>query len=118
MSTVIAGLHWFWVPFCAALTCAGGSMLLDVLTGREPRTFHSEPYEEIAVLGGLMLLLGFWLANRFEHSGAIVVIVILTTMASVFFLRLTVVKYGLRSYRLREARSSRGASTAAPRGSC
>ncbi len=103
---LIAGLHWFWVPICAALTCAGGSMLLDVVTGREPRTFQGEPYEEIAVLGGLMLLLGFWLANKFEHSGAMVVAVILTTMASVFILRLTVVKYGLRSYRLREARAS------------
>lgn len=103
---LIAGLHWFWVPFCAALTCAGGSMLLDVLTGREPRTFQGEPYEEIAVLGGLMLLLGFWLANKFEHSGSIVVAVILTTMASVFILRLAVVKYGLRSYRLRELRTS------------
>ncbi|WP_072393223.1 ABC transporter substrate-binding protein [Hyphomicrobium sp. CS1BSMeth3] len=98
---LIAGLHWFWVPFCAALTCAGGSMLLDVVTGREPRTFQGEPYEEIAVLGGLMLLLGLWLANKFEHSQALVAAVILATMASVFVLRLCVVKYRLRSYRLR-----------------
>ncbi len=98
---LIAGLHWFWAPFCAALTCAGGSMLLDVVTGREPRTFQGEPYEEIAVLGGLMLILGLWLANKFEHSEALVVSIILATMASVFALRLLVVKYGLRSYRLR-----------------
>lgn len=77
------------------------AMLLDVVTGREPRTFQGEPYEEIAVLGGLMLILGLWLANKFEHSEALVVSIILATMASVFALRLLVVKYGLRSYRLR-----------------
>jgi hypothetical protein len=42
-----------------------------------------------------MLLIGLWLANKFEHSGAMVVGVILITMASVIVLRLAVVKYGL-----------------------
>lgn len=41
--------------------------------------------------------LGLWLANKFEHSGAMVAAVILTIMAIVFALRLTVVKYDLRS---------------------
>ena len=55
-----ADLNWWWMAICAALTCAGGGMLLDVVTGREPRTFQGEPYEEIAVFGALVLSLGLF----------------------------------------------------------
>ena len=44
---LMAGLGWYWIPFCAGLSCAGGGMLLDIVTGREPRTFQGELYEEI-----------------------------------------------------------------------
>jgi NitT/TauT family transport system substrate-binding protein len=82
------------------LTCAGGGMLLDVVTGREPRTFQGEPYEEIAVLGGLLMLAGLAVADRFEHEPQMVTGTILVTLVSVFALRMLVVTFGLRSYRL------------------
>lgn len=97
---LLAELNWVWIPFCAALTCAGGGMLLDIVTGREPRTFQGEPYEEIAIAGGLMLLLSLNVAGRFEHSPWIVTAAMLATMAVVFVARMLVVTRGWRSYRL------------------
>jgi NitT/TauT family transport system substrate-binding protein len=100
---LMAGLNWFWTLFCAALTCAGGGMLLDIVTASEPRTFQGEPYEEIAVIGGVLLLTGLLIANRFEHEPSIVTGTILLTLVSVFTLRMIVVAFGLRSYRLSAA---------------
>lgn len=97
---LLADLNWVWIPFCAALTCAGGGMLLDIVTGREPRTFQGEPYEEIAIAGGLFLLLSLNVADWFEHSSWIVTAAILVTMAMVFTIRALVVTRGWRSYRL------------------
>ena len=100
---LLAGLSWYWAAFCAALTCAGGGMLLDVVTGREPRTFQGEPYEEIAVVGGLFLYVGLMVSNRFEQSEWLVTALIGATMILVFTLRMLVVRYGWRSYRLGKA---------------
>jgi uncharacterized membrane protein YeiH/ABC-type nitrate/sulfonate/bicarbonate transport system substrate-binding protein len=97
---LLADLNWVWIPFCAALTCAGGGMLLDIVTGREPRTFQGEPYEEIAIAGGLFLVLALNVADWFEHSAWIVTAAILATMAMVFVTRMLVVTRGWRSYRL------------------
>lgn len=97
---LLAGLSWYWAAFCAALTCAGGGMLLDVVTGREPRTFQGEPYEEIAVVGGLFLYAGLMVANNFEHAEWLVTALICATLLLVFTLRMLVVRYGWRSYRL------------------
>jgi uncharacterized membrane protein YeiH len=95
-----AGLAWFWVPICAALTCSGRGMLLDIVTGREPRTFQGEPYEEIAVCGGLFMYGGLLLAGQFEHSNWLITAVIVMTLIGVFAARLAVVHYGWRSWRL------------------
>jgi uncharacterized membrane protein YeiH len=97
---LVADLSWFWIPFCAALTCAGGGMLLDVVTGREPRTFQGEPYEEIAILGGFILMLGLEVADAFEHAAWMVTAAIVVALVSVFAIRLVVVRTGWRSYRL------------------
>lgn len=97
---LMADLVWYWVPFCAALTCAGGGMLLDIVTGREPRTFQGEPYEEIAVCGGLLLFVLLLIANRYEYAEWLATAAILTTIAAVFAARVAVVRYGIRSYRL------------------
>lgn len=101
---LLAGLSWIWVPFCAALTCAGGGMLLDIVTGREPRTFQGEPYEEIAIIGGLFLFVALLFADRFEHSPWIVTATIIATIALVFSIRMLVIVYRLRSYRLGQNR--------------
>ncbi|BAT58707.1 putative thiamine biosynthesis protein [Variibacter gotjawalensis] len=100
---IIAGLPWYWAPFCAALSCAGGGMLRDIVTGREPRTFLGEPYEEIAVVGSLALFGMLLFASRYEHADWMVTAAILVTMVSVFAARMSVVLLGWRSYRLGSA---------------
>ncbi len=97
---LIANLAWYWMPICAALTCAGGGMLLDVVTGREPRTFLGEPYEDIAILGSLLLYLCLKIANHYEHSPWIVTASIILTFCAVYAARMTVVMLGVRSFRL------------------
>ena len=84
---ILAGLAWIWAPFCAALTCAGGGMLMDVITGREPRTFKGVPYEEIAVGGGFVLLAGLALADRHEHASWLVGASLISAMVFVFCVR-------------------------------
>ena len=81
-------------------------MLLDVVTGREPRTFQGEPYEELAVLGGLLLYGCLLIANHYEHSPWIVTAAILLTLALVYAARMAVIVYGLRSYQLGGRRHS------------
>jgi len=94
-----ADLGWWWMVICAALTCAGGGMLLDVVTGREPRTFQGEPYEEIAVLGALLLIAGLLIADRFETLSWPVLVALVMCWWFVFLCRQIVVKHNLRSWR-------------------
>lgn len=107
---LLAGLNWVWIPFCAALTCSGGGMLLDIVTGREPRTFKGEPYEEIAVVGGMFLFGVLLFADGFEHSPWIVTAAIVAAIALVFSIRMLVIVYRLRSYRLGQGRIVRSLS--------
>lgn len=65
---LIAQLSWYWVPFCAALSCTGGGLLQDVLMNREPSAFRSRLFEEIAIVTALSLLLVLLLANQLEQS--------------------------------------------------
>lgn len=94
-----AELNWWWMAICAALTCAGGGMLLDVVTGREPRTFQGEPYEEIAVLGALVLTLGLLIADQFETLQWPVFAAMVVSWSMVFTCRQLVVRHNLRSWR-------------------
>lgn len=55
MLALAAGMAWFWAPICAALSCAGGGVLRDVLVNQEPHTFKGVIYEEAAIVGGLVL---------------------------------------------------------------
>jgi NitT/TauT family transport system substrate-binding protein len=105
---LMAGLGWYWIPFCAGLSCAGGGMLLDIITGREPRTFQGELYEEIAAAGGLILFAALLVANRYESVEWLVPASVIATWLLVFGTRLAVVRCGIRSYRF-------GASTAPAR---
>jgi len=97
---LVAGLTWYWVPICAAISSAGGGVLLTMVTARQPHTFQGEPYEEIAILGGLVMLGGLLIANYFEHAPWIVAVTILATLVMVFAVRMIVIRYGLRSFRL------------------
>ena len=94
-----AELNWWWMAICAALTCAGGGMMLDVVTGREPRTFQGEPYEEIAVFGALVLSLGLLIADQFETLQWPVFASMVVSWGAVFTCRQLVVRHNLRSWR-------------------
>lgn len=93
---IVANLEWFWVPVCAALTCAGGGMLLDIVTGREPRTFKGEPYEECAIAGGLLMIALLAFADAVPFVTDYIVGTILVVLVFVFCLRMAVVKTGFR----------------------
>ena len=75
-------------------------MLQDIVTGREPRTFLGEPYEEIAVGGGLLLYAGLCVANLFEYSEWVVTLSIAVTLIAVFAVRMLAIRKELRTYRL------------------
>jgi len=92
-------LGWWWMAICAALTCAGGGMLLDVVTGREPRTFQGEPYEEVAVLGSLVLIASLFIADHFETLAWPVLAAMVVSWWSVFLTRQLVIRHDLRSWR-------------------
>lgn len=93
---LLAELSWIWIPICAALTCAGGGMLSDIVTGREPATFRGEPYEELAIIGGMVMLLGLQIADAYEHITWIAPAVIIATMVLVFSMRMLVILFGIR----------------------
>ncbi|HEX7087933.1 MAG TPA: TRIC cation channel family protein [Vicinamibacterales bacterium] len=98
---LIAGLGWHWVPLCAAVTAAGGGLLLDVITARPPRAFGGgEPYEGVAIGGALLFLLLLRVAARYEHEPRLVTAAIVITLFVTYIARIVVIKFRIRSYRL------------------
>jgi uncharacterized membrane protein YeiH len=96
----LAQLSWWWLPVAAALTCSGGGVLMDVVSGREPRSFQGEPYEELAILGSLVLILLWSFAGRLEPLTWPVTAAMACSWWLVFLSRLLVVRLGWRSWRL------------------
>ncbi|MEI7530439.1 MAG: TRIC cation channel family protein [Betaproteobacteria bacterium] len=94
--SISADMPWFWVPALAALTCAGGGMLRDIVINQEPMTFKGVIYEEAAVIGGIFIVAGLILSNNYEHSSIPVYLTIFSGMALIVFLRLIVYHFGLR----------------------
>jgi len=74
MVALNANVPWVWVPFFAAISCAGGGLLLDIVTNIHPRSFRGRPFEneERGVLSGVTLLLFLWGANQFESPSLLV----------------------------------------------
>lgn len=97
---IVAQLAWFWIPLLAALTCAGGGVLLDIVSGREPRTFRGMMYEEIAIIGGLFLFCMLYFANFVSNVEDYIELSIAATFVFVFALRMFVVAKGIRSIML------------------
>jgi len=97
---LLAHLDWWFLPLSAALTCAGGGVLMDVVSGREPRTFQGEPYEELAILGSLVLILLWTIAARFAPLTWPSKTAMECSWIFVFLSRLLVVRFGWRSWRL------------------
>jgi len=93
---IAADMPWFWVPVCAALTCAGGGMLRDIVINREPRTFQGEIYEEAAMVGALVLVAGLVVAKHFEHTALPVYLSGAAAIGAVLLIRVLVQSLGLR----------------------
>jgi len=94
--SISSNLPWFWAPICAALTCAGGGMLRDIVVNREPSTFKGVIYEEAAVVGALCLVGGLMIANHFEYSAIPVYLSIITSIVFIICLRLAIYQYHWR----------------------
>ena len=93
---VASRLEWFWVPLCAALTCAGGGALRDLAAHRYPNTFRGVIFEEIAMAGGLVLVAGLYFAHRFSNDSVPVDVPITVAGAFIAITRLIVVKKDIR----------------------
>lgn len=74
MVALNANVPWVWVPVFAAISCAGGGLLLDIVTNHHPRSFRGRLFEdeERGVLSGVTLLAFLWVANQFESPSLIV----------------------------------------------
>ena len=97
---LLAGLDWFWIPCLAAITCAGGGIMLDIVTGREPRTFRGVIYEEIAIIGGLFLMAMLYLADYAGNVERFIEVSIVLTFLLVFTTRIVIVRKNWQAPRL------------------
>jgi len=96
MIAIISNLHWLWAPICAALSCAGGGMLRDIVINNEPATFKGVIYEEIAVIGALIFVAGLMIANYYEHTSIPVYATIAATVSTIILLRILVNRYHIK----------------------
>jgi NitT/TauT family transport system substrate-binding protein len=94
--SINAGLPWFWAPFFAALSCSGGGVIRDVIINQEPSAFKKTIYEEVAVLGALLMVVGLYFCNQFEHSAYPVVICIVSTLILIIAIRLAVYHFNIQ----------------------
>lgn len=97
---LLADLPWYWLPFSAAVSCTGGGCLMDIVTGREPRTFQGEPYEEIAMLGSLLLIVLWCGADALQPAIWPITVAMPVAWLVMLLARLWVVRCGRRSWRL------------------
>lgn len=93
---IASSLPWYWAPICGALTCAGGGMLRDIVINQEPATFKGVIYEEVAVIGALLLIVGLAIANFFEHSAIPVYASVVAGIALIIALRLMIYRFDIR----------------------
>ena len=92
---ISSGLPWFWAPICAALSCAGGGFLRDIVVNQEPSTFKGVFYEEVAILGALVFSVGLMIANNFEHSEIPVLVTIAVSILFIAACRIAIYRYKL-----------------------
>ena len=100
LRATVPSMPWYWLPFSAAVSCTGGGTLMDIATGREPRTFQGEPYEEIALLGSLLLLVLWALLDRVLPGAVAVMVAMPVAWLAMLLARLLVVQRRWRSWRL------------------
>lgn len=92
---ILAQLDWYWIPMLAATSCAGGGVMMDIVTGREPRTFRGVVYEEIAILGGLVLLMLLYAAQFASNVALFIQAALIQTFLLVYVTRIVVVQKSL-----------------------
>lgn len=97
---VASNLPWYWAPICAALTCAGGGMLRDIVINQEPKTFKGVIYEEAAVIGALVFLAGLFIADHFEGTALPVYLSVAACLVTIIALRVVVYKFDIKYPRL------------------
>lgn len=95
---IASGMDWIWIPICAALSCAGGGMLRDIIINREPATFKGLIYEEIAILGALIYFLSLKATEQLftEHSIWPIYASLTLGLLSIILLRTLVYRYDIR----------------------
>ncbi len=93
---IIVGAPLIWVPISAAMSVAGGGILTDVVSGREHAQFRGELYEEVAVIGALILLGLLWLTNEHEQSPWLVSLMLGLVLAAFLAARYFVLKHDIR----------------------
>lgn len=93
---ILAGAQWYWAPFGAAMTIAGGGIMRDVITNREPRNFRGAIFEEVGVVAGLLVVVVLLVANHFEHAAWLVYGMLAFVAAFVAVLQLLVARYQIR----------------------
>ncbi|NBO15565.1 MAG: hypothetical protein EBV20_10595 [Betaproteobacteria bacterium] len=93
--SILADMPWYWVPALAALTCAGGGALRDIVINQEPHTFKGVLYEEAAVLGGFLIVLGLVVANAYEYTPLPVYMTIIGATLFIISFRLLIDKFNI-----------------------
>lgn len=97
MIAIISNLPWIWAPICAALSCAGGGMLRDIVINNEPATFKGVIYEEIALIGAVIFVCGLmFFANPLEHSATPVYWIIAVSLGAMIVLRVLIARYHIK----------------------
>ena len=86
----------FGVLIIAFVTAVGGGMLRDIVINREPLTFRGVIYEEVAILGGVIVLIGLFFANKFEHTQELVWLIVTGSILIVFITMWLINQKGLR----------------------
>jgi uncharacterized membrane protein YeiH len=103
---IIVGAPLVWVPISAALSVAGGGILTDVVSRREHLQFRGELYEEIVVIGSLLLLSLLWLTNNVEHSPVFIAAALLIALLALLATRYVVLRYNIGYPARRETKLS------------
>jgi NitT/TauT family transport system substrate-binding protein len=92
---ILAGTHWYWAPFGAAMTMAGGGLMRDVIANREPTNFRGAIFEEVGIVAGFLVIAGLLIVGPFEHSELAVYGVLFMSVALTMAIRLLIHKYNI-----------------------
>jgi NitT/TauT family transport system substrate-binding protein len=111
---LVSGLDWFWAPLLAALTCSGGGVISNAVTGHESSVLKGEIYEEVAAGGGLFLVLGYSVAHLAPAPRLFMAGTVLVTLAGTFAVRWWVIRTGALSPTLRSGGDARTVSSSVP----